>query len=67
VRSRDLNMTYYYSQLLFHKDTKDTARSSLRNVKKDHTSLGAVVRGSGAQVVFSSVLLVKGKGYERAS
>ena len=59
--------TDYYPLLLFHVGTSDTARSSLRNIKKDYRALGAVVRDSGAQVVFSSVLLVKGKGFERAS
>lgn len=29
--------------------------------------LGAVARDSGVQVVFSSILPVKGKGFERAS
>jgi len=47
--------------------TSDTARSSLRSIKKDYRALGVVVRDSGAQVVFSSILLVKGKGLERAS
>jgi len=47
-------------------DTKDTARSSLRSMKKDYRALGAVMRDSGAQVVFSSVLPVKGRGLERA-
>ena len=41
--------------------TSDTARSSLRSVKKDYRALGAAVRDSGAQVVFSSIL-PKGRG-----
>jgi len=47
--------------------TNDTARSSLRSINKDYRALGATLRDSGAQVVFSSVLLVKGKGSERGS
>lgn len=34
---------------------------------KDFIALGAVVRISGMQVVFSLVVLVKGKGFERTS
>jgi len=56
--------TDYYLLLLFHVCTNDTARSSLRSIKKDY---GAAVRDSGTQVVFSSILPVKGKGLERAS
>ena len=59
--------TDYYPLLLFHVGTSDTARSSLRTIKKDYRALGAAVRDSGVQVVFSSVLPVKGKGFERAS
>ena len=50
----------YYLLLLFH-------MGSLRSIQKDHRALGAAVRDSGAQVVFSSILVVKGKGFERAS
>jgi len=42
-------------------------RRSLRNIKKDYKSLGAAMMDSEAQVVFSSVLLIKGKEFERAS
>ena len=58
-------MTDYYPLLLFHVGTSDTARSSLRSIK-DYRALAVVVRDSGVQVVFSSVLPVKGKGFERA-
>jgi len=44
--------------------TSDTARSSL-SIKKDYRVLGVAVRDSGARVVFSSTLPVKGKGFER--
>ena len=59
--------TDYYPLLLFHMGTSDTVRSSLRSIKKDYRALEGVVRDSGAQVVFSSVLLVEGKGFERVS
>lgn len=52
---------------MFHMGTSGTARSSLRSIKEYYRALGAAVKDSGAQVVFSSVLLVKGKGLERAS
>ena len=57
----------YYQLLLFHVVTSEAARSSLRSIKRDYRALGAAVRDSGAQVVSSSVLLVKGKGIERAT
>ena len=47
--------------------TSDAAGSSLRRIKKIYRLLGAVVRDSGEQVVFSSVLPVKGRVFERAS
>ena len=56
-----------YPLLLFYVSTSDTARSSLRSIKKDYRALGVVVRDSGAQAVFSSIVPVKGKEFERAS
>jgi len=47
--------------LLFHVGTSE------RSVKKDYRALGAEVRDSGAQVFFSSILPVIGKGFEKAS
>jgi len=47
--------------------TNDTARSSLSSIKKDYRALGVVVRDSGVRLVFSSILPVKGKGFEKAS
>ena len=44
----------------------DTDVSNLENVKRDYKELEAVVKGSGAQVIFSSVLLVRGMRRERA-
>ena len=63
VQSRD----YYPSLLLlFHVGSSDTGGSSLRSIMKDYRALGAVVRDTGVQVVFSSIL-PKGKGFERVS
>lgn len=42
-------------------------RCSLRGIKKDYRALRAAVNDSGVQVAFSSLLPVKGKGFERAS
>ena len=39
----------------------------MRNIKKDYRALGAAVTDPGTQVVISSVFLVEGKGFERAS
>jgi len=47
--------------------TNDTARSSLKSIKKDYRALGVTVRDSEAHVVFLSVLPVEGRGFERAS
>jgi len=47
--------------------TNDTAKNSLRSIKKDYRALGAAVKDFGAQVVSSSILAIKGKGLERAS
>jgi len=37
--------------------SQDVAMRKLKNVKKDFASLGNMLKGSGVQVVFSSVLL----------
>ena len=62
-----LQSTDYYLLLLFHVGTSDTARNSLRSIKKDYRALGVVARDSGAQVGFSSIFQVKDKGFERTS
>ena len=62
-----IQSTDYYPLLLFRVDTSDTVGSSLRSIKKDYRALGVAIRDSGAQVVFSSILPVKGKRSERAS
>ena len=57
--------TDYYPLLLFHMGTDDTARSSLRRIRIDYRALGEMAKDSVAQVVFLSVLMIKGKGFER--
>ncbi|PKU40747.1 beta-galactoside alpha- -sialyltransferase 2 [Limosa lapponica baueri] len=47
--------------------TSDTARSSLKTIKKDYRVLKVAIRDSGMLVVFSSVFLVKGKGLDRVN
>ena len=59
--------TLYCPPLLFHAGTRDTARSSLRSIKKDYRALEVAMRDSTERVVFSSVLQVNGKGFERES
>ena len=51
--------------LLFHVGTSDTAVSNLKYIKSDYKELGAAVKNSEAQVVFSSILLVRDMGRER--
>ena len=48
--------TDYYPLLLFQVGSDDLGRTSLRTLKKDFRALGRQVKGSGAQVVFSSIL-----------
>lgn len=47
--------------------TSDTARSRQRSTKKDYKALGAVIRDLGVQVVFSLILPIKQKGFERSN
>ena len=47
--------TDYYLLLLFQVGSDDLGRTSLRTLKKDFRALGRQVKGSGAQVVFSSI------------
>ena len=51
--------------LLFHVGTSDTAVSNLKYIKSDYKELGAAVKNSEAQVVFSSIVHVRGVGRER--
>lgn len=47
--------------LVFHVGTGDIASSSLGSSKRQYRALGEVVKGFGAQAVFSSNLQVKGE------
>jgi len=51
--------------LLFHVGTSDTAVSNLQHIKSDYKELGVAVKNSEAQVVSSSILLVRDMGRER--
>ena len=51
-----VNATDYYPLLVIHVGARDIDSSSLRSIKKDYRALGEVVRGSGAQIVFSTIL-----------
>ncbi|XP_059585868.1 uncharacterized protein LOC132251171 [Alligator mississippiensis] len=53
--------TDYYPMVLIHVGTNDAARSPDHLVMDDH-ALGGMLREIGAQVVFSSVLPVSGRG-----
>lgn len=47
---------------LIHVGTNDTARYDPQQIRSDYRALGVRVKELGVQVVFSSVLLVKGRG-----
>lgn len=51
----------YYLLLLLHMGKNDAARGNLDIVKSDYRPLRPVIKAMGAQVVFSSVHLVRGK------
>lgn len=51
-----------YPLLLIHVGTNNTARRSLEDTVRDYEVLGKRVRELGAQVVFSSLLPVEGRG-----
>ncbi|XP_025065811.1 uncharacterized protein LOC112551083 [Alligator sinensis] len=50
----------YYPMVLIHVGTNDTARSNPDHVVGDYRALGARLREMGAQVVFLSILPVRG-------
>ncbi|KAK4811185.1 hypothetical protein QYF61_019816 [Mycteria americana] len=50
----------YYPLLLFHVGGDEAATQSPRAIKRDFRALGRLVRDSGAQVIFSSLLPVVG-------
>lgn len=61
-----IKSTDYYSLLLFL-GASDTAMSSPSSTKKDYRTLGVAVKAPGVHVAFSSILLIKGKGFEEDS
>jgi len=54
----------YYPLLLFHVGADEVAVSSPRVIKKKFKALGRLVKESGAQVIFSSLLPVVGRDVE---
>lgn len=50
----------YYPLLIFHVDGNEAAKRSPRAIKRDFRAMGWLVKGSGAQLVFSSALPVAG-------
>ncbi|KAM7138764.1 uncharacterized protein RBU57_016504 [Macrochelys suwanniensis] len=63
--SRIIRPSDYYPMLLIHVGTNDTARCDTEQIKSDYRALGVRVKDFGAQVVFSSILPVKGRGTGR--
>ncbi|GAB0205522.1 hypothetical protein GRJ2_003017800 [Grus japonensis] len=57
--------TDYYPLLLFHVGMNDTASRNLGRIKEDYKALGVQDKNIGAQVLFSSILPVGGKGAAR--
>jgi len=55
----------YYPLLLFHVGADKVAVSSPKAIKKEFKALGWLVKESGAQVIFSSLLPVVGRDVER--
>ena len=55
----------YYPLLLFHVGGDEVAMRSPRAIKRDFRALGRLVRESGAQVIFSSILPVAGSDIGR--
>ena len=59
VRPKD-----YYPLLVFQVGSDDITRRSPKAMKRDIRSLGKVIKGSGAQIVFSSIPSVGGMDEE---
>ena len=60
--------TDYYPLLLFHVGTKDTASLNVGRIKEDFKALGVLgvkAKSFGAQVIFSFILSVGGRGSAR--
>lgn len=51
-----------YNPLLFQMSANDRATGSLRPIKRDFRALGRQLKDSGAQIVFSSIPPVMGRG-----
>ena len=58
--------TDYYPLLLFHIGTSGTAVNNIKNIRRYYKKLRAAVKNSGAQVLFSSILLIRGMRRESA-
>jgi len=57
--------TDYYTLLLFHVGTNDTAIQNLGRIKEEFKALGVQAKSIRAQVSFSFILPVTGKGAAR--
>lgn len=55
----------YYLHLFFYLGTNDTARDNLEANQRDYRALEVTVRGLGAQIEFSSLLLVRIKSVRK--
>lgn len=58
-------MTLYYPLYVFRIGSDEVPKKSPRAIKKDFRSLGQLVKGSGAWVVFSFIFPVPGNNTER--
>ena len=54
-----------YPFVLIHVGTNDTASNTVARIKEDYEALGRQLKTLGAQVVFSSILPVTGRGARR--
>ena len=54
-----------YPFLLIHVGTNDVAKWSYEEIKSDFEALGWKLKNFGAQIVFSSILPVLGRGIQR--
>uniref|UniRef100_A0A8B9TZX8 SGNH hydrolase-type esterase domain-containing protein n=1 Tax=Anas zonorhyncha TaxID=75864 RepID=A0A8B9TZX8_9AVES len=59
--------TDYYPLLVFQAGSDEVAKRSPKAIKRDFRDLGRQLRGSGAQVVFASVLPIGGMEAERCA
>jgi len=60
-----IKSTGYYPLLLFHIGTNNTASWNLGRIKEDFKALGVKAKSFVAQVIFSSILPVGGRGSSR--